>query len=35
MRGCLMIKLRVLELLEKKLNAIDRFIDYGRGDYKI
>ena len=24
-----------LELLEKKLNAIDRFIDYGRGDYKI
>ncbi|MBO5920917.1 MAG: [FeFe] hydrogenase H-cluster radical SAM maturase HydE, partial [Bacteroidaceae bacterium] len=24
-----------LELLEKKLNAIDRFVDYGRGDYKI
>lgn len=22
-----------LELLEKRLNAIDRFIDYGRGDY--
>ena len=24
-----------LELLEKRLNAIDRHIDYGRGDYKI
>jgi biotin synthase len=24
-----------LELLEKKLNAIDCFVDYGRGDYKI
>lgn len=24
-----------LDLLEKKLNAIDRFIDYGRGDYVV
>ena len=24
-----------LDVLEKKLNAIDRFIDYGRGDYMI